>query len=52
VEEPRVEYVHQQSLAVAFGKAWLADEADVRAYVEALAKVMLAVIEEGKRIQI
>jgi hypothetical protein len=52
VIEPRVEYVSQQNLPVAFSKAWLADEADVKAYVEALEKAMLAVIQDGKRIQI
>jgi hypothetical protein len=52
VEEARVEYVPQQNLQVAFNKAWLADEADVKAYVVALEKAMLTAIQNGKRIQI
>lgn len=52
VEEPRVEYIHQQNLPVAYSKAWLADETDVNDYLEALKKAMLDVIQDGKRIQI
>jgi hypothetical protein len=52
VEERRVEYVPQQSLQVVFNKAWLADEADVKAYLAELEKVMIAAIQNGKRIQI
>jgi hypothetical protein len=50
--EPRVEYVTQAALTVAFDKAWLADEADVDAYIAALKAVMMKMIDEGKRVQI
>jgi hypothetical protein len=50
--EPRVEYVTRQSLYVPFDKPWLADEADVEAYVAAFRQTLLAIIQSGKRVQI
>ena len=50
--EPRVEYVAQAGLKVPFDKAWLADEADVDAYLAALKAAMMTVIEAGKRVQV
>lgn len=52
VSEPPVEYVTQRSLTVHFGKAWLADEADVEAYVAALRETLLAQVRDGKRVQL
>ena len=52
VAEAPVEYVTQSRLTVPFAKPYLADEADVEAYLAALKAAMLAAIEEGKRIQI
>lgn len=46
--EPRVEYVTHRTLSVAFDKAWLADEADVDAYLATL----MAVLAAGKRVQV
>ena len=52
VAEPRVEYVTQKALVVPFDKAWLADAADVDAYLALLKEAMLQVIQEGKRVQV
>ncbi|MEA3336901.1 MAG: BREX system P-loop protein BrxC [Chloroflexota bacterium] len=52
IEEPRYEYVPSQSLAVPFKKAWLADEADVDAYLKALKEALMQAIAEGKRVQV
>jgi hypothetical protein len=47
-----VEYVTQKALVVPFDKAWLADAADVDAYLALLKEAMLQVIQEGKRVQV
>jgi hypothetical protein len=52
VGEPRVEYVTQAALTVVFDKAWLADEADVDAYLAELKQTFMAAICEGKRVQV
>ena len=52
VAEPPVEYVTQSRLHVPFTKPYLADEADVEAFLAELKAAMLAAIHEGKRIQI
>jgi len=52
VIEPTPEYVLQRTLAVPFDKPWLADEADVDAYLAALKAAMMAVLEAGKRVQV
>ncbi|MBN2389302.1 MAG: BREX system P-loop protein BrxC, partial [Anaerolineae bacterium] len=50
--EKVVQYITRASLSVAYNKAWLADEADVDAYLTALKKALLAAIQAGKRVQI
>lgn len=50
--EPRVEYVTRTELRVPFDRVWLADEADVDAYLALLKAAMLQVIQEGKRVQV
>lgn len=52
VHDPPVEYVTQDGLRVTFGKAWLADEADVDAYLALLKAVMMQAIDGGKRVQV
>jgi hypothetical protein len=52
VNEQTPEYVLQRTLDVTFDKPWLADEADVDAYLAALKAAMMAVIDEGKRVQV
>ncbi len=52
VAERRIEYVSSRAVAVAFDKAWLADESDVERYVESMRKALLDEIRKGKRIQI
>jgi hypothetical protein len=52
VAEGRVEYIAANRLHFSFNKAFLADEADIEAYLEKLRVAMLAAIREGKRIQI
>jgi hypothetical protein len=52
VVELPVEYVTQRGLVVSFDKAWLADEADVDAYLAALKVAMMKVIDKGKRVQV
>jgi hypothetical protein len=50
--EPRVEYVTRAELSVSFDKAWLADEADVDAYLAALKERLVQEIRQGKRVQV
>ncbi len=50
--EPQVEYVSRSAIQVAFAKAWLADEADVDAYIQLLRDALIKEISKGKRIQI
>jgi hypothetical protein len=50
--EPRVEYVTRTELRVPFDRAWLADEADVDAYLDALKAAMMREIGAGKRVQV
>ena len=46
------ETVTLRSLYVPFTRPWLADEADVAHYLQALEKALLAEIEKGKQIQV
>jgi hypothetical protein len=46
------ETVTLRSLYVPFNRPWLADEADVAHYLQALEKALLAEIEKGKQIQV
>lgn len=51
--EPRsIEYVSSRAVRVSFDKAWLADEEDVKRYLESMREALLAEIRKGKRIQI
>lgn len=50
--EPRIEYVPSRSVKVSFDKAWLADETDVKRYLESMREALLDEIRKGKRIQI
>ncbi|MBI1293571.1 BREX system P-loop protein BrxC [bacterium] len=52
IVEPRIEYVSKQALPVSFDRAWLADEADVDAYLSALKQALMQVIADGKRVQV
>ncbi len=49
---PRVESVPIREVRVSFDKAWIADEADVEKYVEAMRDALLAEIGKGRRIHI
>jgi hypothetical protein len=51
-QEPSIEYVPSRSVRVAFPKAWLADEADVDSYTNAMREALLAEIRSGKRVQV
>jgi hypothetical protein len=50
--EPRPQYVTRASLHVPFDKPWLADQADVDAYLDALRQALMEAIKTGKRVQI
>lgn len=50
--EARIEYVPSRAVNVSFGKAWLADEADVDSYLESMREALMDEIRKGKRIQI
>ncbi len=50
--EPRVEYVSSRGIHVEFGKAWLADESDVDAYLSAWREALMKEVAKNKRIQI
>lgn len=52
VKESETQYVPSQGIKVNFGKAWLADEADVEDYLVAMREALMAEIKQGKRIQI
>ncbi len=52
VREQPVEYVAKTALSVNFSQAYLADAADVDAYLTELKRAMLAEIERGKRIRL
>jgi hypothetical protein len=52
LREMPVEYAPLSAIAVPFAKAWLADEADVDAYVEALKQALTQAIAEGKRVRL
>ncbi len=52
VQKPQVEFISISSVNNAFDKAWLAEEADVDRYLEAMRKSLMAEISKGKRIQI
>ena len=52
VVEPRIEYISRSTLPISFDRAWLADEADVDAYLAALKQTLMQAIEEGKRVQV
>jgi len=41
-----------KSVKIRFDKLWLADEADVEGYLEAMGEALLEDISKGKRIQI
>lgn len=49
---PKVEYVSSSHLKVAFRSPYLADEADVDAYLETYRETLLAEIRSGKRITV
>jgi hypothetical protein len=51
-QQPKIQYVPSRSIRVSFGKAWLADEADVESYLDAMREALLKEIYAGKRIQI
>jgi hypothetical protein len=51
-KEPPIAYVSSRSVRVEFAQAWLADEADVDRYVDAMRSALLAEIRQGKRVQI
>jgi len=46
------QHIQSRSIRVPFDKVWLADEADVDRYLEAMRAALLAEIREGKKIQI
>ena len=50
--EPAPEYVGRAALVIPFAKPWLGNEEDVEAYLDALRRVLMEAIEEGKRVQI
>lgn len=50
VVQPQI--VAARSIAVSFDKAWLADEADLNRYLDALRQAWLKEISAGKRVQI
>lgn len=52
VAEKPVEYIPYSRLTVPFNKPYLADDADVEAYLAELKAALLQAIAEGKRIQI
>jgi hypothetical protein len=52
VLEPRVEYVNVRQVRAEYDKAWLADEADVERYLEAVREALLEEIRKGKRVQV
>lgn len=45
-------YVSSRAVQVVFDKPWLADEADVERYLQAMREALLEEIRQGKRIQI
>jgi hypothetical protein len=47
-----VEYISHHELTISFGQPWLANEEDVDVYLCLLKEKMLAVIKEGKRVQV
>ena len=50
-EQEEIEYLSLQGLNIAFEKAYIADEADVEAYLAALKEAMQKAIQENKRIR-
>lgn len=50
--EPYIEYIPSRAVKVHFEKAWLANESDVKRYLETLREALMDVIRKGKRIQI
>lgn len=52
IAETKVEYVSRSSIHVAFEKAWLADKADVDAYLEAWREALMEEIRRGKRVNL
>jgi len=50
--ETQPQVIAARSIAVSFDKAWLADEADLNRYLEALREAWLKEIKDGKRVQI
>ncbi len=48
----QIEYVGLRSLHVPYGKAWLADESDVEAYLDAIRNALLEAITQGKRVNL
>lgn len=49
---PKLDYVTIRSVKVSFDEAWLADEADVKRYLDSMREALLAEIRSGKRVQI
>ena len=52
VNETPPAYIPARSISVPFGKAWLADEADIEEYLAVLRKAYMDAVNEGKRIQV
>ena len=50
-EEEAIEYISQRQLDLNFDKSYIADEADVTAYLDALKEALLRAIRENKRIR-
>jgi len=48
----QIDYVGLRALHVSYDKAWLADESDVEAYIEAIRNALLEAIKEGKRVNL
>ena len=52
IHEPRVIYVPHNRLHIPFARPYLANEADVDEYLDRVREVLLAEIQDGKRIQL
>jgi len=52
VAETPPAYIPARTISVPFGKAWLADEADIEEYLAAMRKAYMDAVNDGKRIQV